>query len=36
MSNDFSEKKAEPGNFIKCKDCSDNLKYLKASFIMPF
>jgi len=28
MSNDFSEKTAETGNFIKCKDCGGNLKYL--------
>lgn len=27
MSNDFSEKTAEVGNFIKCKDCGANLKY---------
>ena len=28
MSNDFSEQTAETGNFIKCKDCGGNLKYL--------
>ena len=27
MSNDFSEKTAETGNFIKCKDCGANLKF---------
>lgn len=28
MSNEFSEQTAETGNFIKCKDCGGNLKYL--------
>ena len=28
MANDFNEKTAEVGNFIKCKDCGGNLKYL--------
>ncbi|MBC7695061.1 MAG: hypothetical protein H7141_06390 [Burkholderiales bacterium] len=28
MSNNFSEQTAETGNFIKCKDCGGNLKYL--------
>lgn len=28
MSNEFSEKTAETGSFIKCKDCGGNLKYL--------
>ncbi|MGZ3884487.1 MAG: hypothetical protein ACXVPD_09815, partial [Bacteroidia bacterium] len=27
MSNDFQEKTAETGNFIKCKDCGANLKF---------
>jgi len=27
MSNDFSEKTADTGNFIKCKDCGANLKF---------
>ncbi|MBI3521044.1 MAG: hypothetical protein HY062_17020 [Bacteroidetes bacterium] len=31
MSNDFSEKTAETGNFIKCKDCGANLKYLPGT-----
>ncbi len=28
MANDFNEKTAEVGNFIKCRDCGGNLKYL--------
>jgi DNA-directed RNA polymerase subunit RPC12/RpoP len=28
MANDFNEATAEVGNFIKCKDCGGNLKYL--------
>lgn len=31
MSNEFSEKTAEVGNFIKCKDCGANLKYLPGT-----
>ncbi len=31
MSNDFSEKTAETGNFVKCKDCGANLKYLPGT-----
>ncbi len=31
MSNDFSEKTADTGNTIKCKDCGGNLKYLPGS-----
>lgn len=31
MANDFSEKTAETGNFIKCKDCGANLKYLPGT-----
>lgn len=27
MSNEFSEKTAETGNFIKCRDCGANLKF---------
>lgn len=27
MSNEFSEKTAEVGNFVKCKECGANLKY---------
>ena len=28
MANEFNEKTAEVGNFIKCKECGGNLKYL--------
>lgn len=31
MSNDFNEPTAETGNFIKCKDCGANLKYLPGT-----
>lgn len=31
MSNDFNEQTAETGNFIKCKDCGANLKYLPGT-----
>src|ERR1700741_2170027 len=31
MANDFSEKTAEVGNFIKCKDCGGNLKFLPGT-----
>ena len=31
MANDFNEKTAEIGNFIKCKDCGANLKYLPGT-----
>ncbi|MCC6180513.1 MAG: hypothetical protein IT237_01635 [Bacteroidia bacterium] len=31
MSNDFNEATAETGNFIKCKDCGANLKYLPGT-----
>ncbi len=31
MSNDFNEATAEIGNFIKCKDCGSNLKYLPGT-----
>lgn len=31
MSNDFSEKTADTGNFVKCKDCGANLKYLPGT-----
>ena len=31
MANDFSEKTAETGNTIKCKDCGANLKYLPGT-----
>lgn len=31
MENEFSEKTAETGNFIKCKDCGSNLKYLPGT-----
>jgi hypothetical protein len=31
MANDFSEKTAETGNTIKCKDCGGNLKYLPGT-----
>lgn len=31
MSNDFNEKTAETGSFIKCKDCGANLKYLPGT-----
>lgn len=31
MSSDFNEQTAETGNFIKCKDCGANLKYLPGT-----
>lgn len=31
MENHFSEKTADTGNFIKCKDCGANLKYLPGT-----
>lgn len=31
MANDFNEKTAEISNFIKCKDCGANLKYLPGT-----
>jgi len=31
MSNEFSEKTADTGNFVKCKDCGANLKYLPGT-----
>ncbi len=31
MSNDFNEQTASIGNFIKCKDCGANLKYLPGT-----
>lgn len=31
MANEFSEKTAEVGDFIKCKDCGANLKYLPGT-----
>ncbi|MBK8366817.1 MAG: hypothetical protein IPL10_05195 [Bacteroidetes bacterium] len=31
MANDFSEKTADTGNTIKCKDCGGNLKYLPGT-----
>jgi DNA-directed RNA polymerase subunit RPC12/RpoP len=31
MPNDFNEQTAETGNFIKCKDCGANLKYLPGT-----
>lgn len=31
MSNEFSEKTAETGTFVKCKDCGANLKYLPGT-----
>lgn len=31
MENQFNEKTAETGNFIKCKDCGSNLKYLPGT-----
>ncbi len=31
MPNDFNEKTAETGSFIKCKDCGANLKYLPGT-----
>lgn len=31
MENDYNEPTAETGNFIKCKDCGANLKYLPGT-----
>lgn len=31
MSNEFSEKTSDTGNYIKCKDCGGNLKYLPGT-----
>jgi len=31
MSNDFAEPTADTGNFVKCKDCGGNLKYLPGT-----
>ncbi len=34
MANDFNEPNAEVGNFIKCKDCGANLKYLPGTTVL--